>query len=285
MRGCRVTARAVICGLLTLCSTTAVVAQEVVLEDPRTSSVVVRTAKTDAGSTLYLFSDSAATEPLPAVVFVFGYPDDALETVGPLHETPHYRSWARLVAARGMTGVLYSTADPEADLTAVMRTLSSRGVELGVDGSRIALWVASGNGPVAVDYLRDPSRVELRAAAALYAILPSSEEFMASELSTMSTNQRYALPSHEPSDALAADVPILVVRPGQDHPVLLRLLDEFVEWGRGEGAEIAVLDYPAGDHAFDARDDSERSLELIEAVLSFFVTELGVAGAPGARQD
>jgi hypothetical protein len=69
---------------------------------------------------------------------------------------------------------------------------------------------------------------------------------------------------------------MLVVRPGNDHPLLLRLMDRFVEWGESGGAQIEVLPYPAGGHSFDTREDTDASRDVIEAVLSFFVAELGV---------
>ncbi len=252
-------------------------AQGVVLDDPRTSFVTVQVAETgDSGPVLSVFSDPTAAQPLPAVVFVLGYPDDALAT-GPLSATEHYRSWARLVAARGMAGVLYSTSEPVEDLRAVMSFLATGGAELGVDGSRLALWVGSGNGPVAVSQLLDRSRVSTRALAALYAVLPSGDGFMADELKTMSTRQGYVLPTTDPGDSLPTDLPILIVRPGNDHTVLLQLMDHFVEWGESQRAAIEVLRYEAGGHAFDSREDSDASREVVEQVLSFFATALGVS--------
>lgn len=251
------------------------VAQGVVLLDPRSDAVVVRSIDTGgSGPVLEVFSDPSAVQPLPAVVFVLGYPDDAL-SVGPLSATAHYRTWARLVAARGMTGVLYSTTSPENDLSSVMSFLATNGSDFGIDGTRIALWAASGNGPVAVSYLQDEDGVEVRAMAALYAVLPSGDGFMSEELETMSSRQGYVLPVPRPDDAMPTQVPVLVVRPGRDHPVLLQLMDHFAEWSAGEGAEIEVLGYPAGDHSFDSRQDSDASRDVIEEVLSFLRTELG----------
>lgn len=256
-------------------------AQAVVLDDPRMNSVTIRTEGTgnsgtgNSGPVLHVFSDPAAVRPQAAVVFVLGYPDDAL-SVGPLNETEHYRSWARLVATRGMAGVLYSTSRPVEDIATVMSVLTTRGHELGIDGSRLALWVASGNGPVAIHYLRSRGRVDLQAMVSLYGVLPPGDGFMAAELSTMSSRQGYSLPVSTPSDTLPTDVPILLVRPGNDHPLLLRVMDRFVAWGRSQGAQIEVHRYPAGGHAFDAREDTDASRDVIEAVLSFLATALGV---------
>ena len=251
-----------------------------------TPSWCVRSVETGLGPVLHVFSHPSAVQPLPAVVFVLGYSDDAL-SIGPLNETEHYRSWARLVAARGMAGVLYSTSSPIEDVAAVMSTIVARGSELGIDTTRVALWVASGNGPVAVNYLRSQDRVDLRAVVALYAVLPSAEGFMAEELTTMSTRQGYALPVSSPADLLPRDVPVLVVRPGNDHPVLLRLMDRFVEWGGAQGGQIELLQHAAGGHAFDAREDTDGSRKAIESILSFFAQELGVVGVPrgGSSQD
>lgn len=267
--------RTLVAGWACLAGAAEVGAQGVVLDDDRSRAVVVRSVELDSGPVLHVFTDPSRGQALPAVVFVLGYPDDAL-SIGPLNETEHYRSWARLVAARGMAAVLYTTSMPAHDVSAVMSALAARGHEFGVDGSRLALWVASGNGPVAVGYLRDPARVDLQAVAALYAVLPSAEGFMAEELRTMSTRQGYVLPVGDPNARLPTDVPILVVRPGRDHPLLLRLMDRFSAWGQEQGAQIRMLRYAEGGHAFDSREDSDGSRAVVEEVLSFLSTELGV---------
>lgn len=222
-----------------------------------------------------VFSDPALLQPVPAVIFVLGYPDGAL-SLGPLSKTEHYRSWARLVATRGMAGVLYTTSSPMVDVAAVVGALSERGHEFGIDGARLGMWVASGNGPTAIGFLLQERPVGLQALAAMYAVLPSADGYMAEELRIMSTRQGYVLPESAPNARLPSDVPILLVRPGRDHPVLLQLMDHFSEWGQGQGAPVEVLRYEDGDHAFDSAEDTDGSRETIELVLSFLSRELEV---------
>ena len=109
-----------------------------------------------------VFPGSAPAQPLSAVVFVIGVPDHA-SSLGPLMDLEQYRDWARLVAAGGHVGVLYSTSDPVTDLRELMVFIASEGPRLGIDPDRVALMAASANAPTALHYIRSDNPLEPRA--------------------------------------------------------------------------------------------------------------------------
>jgi acetyl esterase/lipase len=209
------------------------------------------------------------------VVFVLGYADDAL-SIGPLRQLEQYRSWARLVAAEGMVGVLYSTTEPRTDLVRVMELLRDRGAELGVDPGRIALWSASANGPLALWYVRSGQPVRARALVAAYALLPTPDGYQSDRLETMSDQLGFALPRYSPADTYPTDLPILIVRAGRDRPGLLAMLDRFVAFGLEGDLAIQVRNYPQGRHSFDSVDDVAETREVVADMLSFLAEALGV---------
>jgi hypothetical protein len=88
-----------------------------------------------------VFPGSTPADPLGAVVFVMGVPDHA-SSLGPLMDLEYYQDWARIVAAEGHVGVLYSTTDPVTDLRELMAFIASEGSRLRIDPDRVALMAA-----------------------------------------------------------------------------------------------------------------------------------------------
>ena len=114
-------------------------------------------AEDDAAHAVDIYYPPDHSGPLtPAVVFVSGLSDiGAQKFLGcRINETESFVSWARLVAARGLVGVTYTTAnDPAADLRAVLAFLIANGHTLGIDSARLALWASSSHVPNALGQL------------------------------------------------------------------------------------------------------------------------------------
>src|SRR4029079_19626427 len=89
---------------------------------------------------IYPAAPSSAGTATPVVVFVAGYPDPMFTAMfrWRLKEAAGYTTWARAVAASGMTAVLYSPREPIADLRALLIHLRERGASLGLDATRLA---------------------------------------------------------------------------------------------------------------------------------------------------
>ena len=71
-------------------------------------------------------------------------------------------------------------------------------------------------------------------------------------------------------DDLRTDVPMFFARAGQDgFPHLNASLDRLVTQGLARNLPLTLVNYPAGVHAFDLMDTSERSRVIVKRVLSF----------------
>lgn len=249
-------------------------AQQVHFELPEGSVGTVRShADGDRRVDLFLPGTEEGT-PHPAIVFVAGFSDES-SPVGPLMDHEQYRAWARIVAAHGFVGVLYSTSEPVADLESVMEFLGSDGLRLGIDPERIGLWSASGNVPTALHYIRDQSRPHVRVLVTYYGLMPTPDGFQAEALAVMSSRFGFALPPYEAGQAYPPDLPILVVRCGGDRWVeLLASIDRFTAFALEQNLRVQLLNYPDGHHSFDTADDTEETRTVIAQTLWFFARHL-----------
>jgi dienelactone hydrolase len=221
-----------------------------------------------------VFPVSAPARPLGAVVFVMGVPDHA-SSLGPLMDLEHYQDWARIVAAEGHVGVLYSTNDPVLDLRELMEFIASEGPRLGIDPGRVALMAASANAPTALHYVRSDNPLEPRALVVYYGLMPTPDGFQVEGLHQASTRSGFTLPGYGPDHAYPPDLPILAVRAGRDaSAALLASIDRFAEYALAENLHIRLMNYPGGQHSFDSRDDTMETRNVIEETLRFLGTHL-----------
>ncbi|MGH9725126.1 MAG: hypothetical protein ACRD41_08680, partial [Candidatus Acidiferrales bacterium] len=82
-------------------------------------------------------------------VIVMGYPDPQ----GFYRKMGWAVSWAQLIAASGMTAVIYGNEEPAADVRLVLRYIRQNAASLGIDGTKIGLAASSGSVGVALSAL------------------------------------------------------------------------------------------------------------------------------------
>jgi len=107
---------------------------------------------------------------MPAVVFVFGFPDGVEMIGGKLKDTNAYISWARLTAATGFTSIQYETVEPLKDIYKVLEYVTVNADSLKIDDNKIGLWVCSGNTPTALRVLMDDTLAYPQCAVIYYGI-------------------------------------------------------------------------------------------------------------------
>jgi hypothetical protein len=171
--------------------------QEILYEHPNAEAVEIRSEVvqgSDVAVDLYYPADRG-DGPIPAVILVIGYPDNALP-VGSLKDTGYYRSWGRLLAAEGMVGVIYSTDRPAVDLYVVMEFLQGEARRLQIDTERVALWSASANAALALKYARSPGAIDPSAFVAYSGLLPTPDRYQATALDSMSAQFGFVLPPY-----------------------------------------------------------------------------------------
>jgi hypothetical protein len=266
--------------ILTLCLLSpgsCVQAQQVLYDHPDAARVTVRSEVVgDPGLIVDLYyPPTASDEPNPAVVFVLGFPDDP-PPIAPMKDYGQYTSWAKLVAAEGFVGVLYETSDPEPDLATVLTFLNEKAASLRIDPTRLGLWSCSGNTPLALKHIRTRVGVTPAAFVAYYGLMPTPDGYQAAAIESMSKRFGFSLPGYRHGESYPADLPMLIVRAGRDRfSEILNTIDHFTAFAFQQNLAVTVLNYPEGQHAFDAEDNTEETHAIIKQTLDFFQTHLG----------
>jgi hypothetical protein len=185
----------------------------------------------------------------PAVVFARGWPDPA----GTFKQLPPFTSWARLVAAAGLVGVLYS-----GELDDAVHELARHPA---VDPERIALFACSGHGPTALAQI---ARGNIARAALVY---PYTLDVRPSlDVADAAARFGFATP---PVGELPA-IPLLVVRAGADDmPGLNASLDRFVTTALARDLPLTVINVPGAPHAFDLAVVTDGTRDVVRAVIAF----------------
>jgi hypothetical protein len=201
----------------------------------------------------------------PAVILVNGYSDPrAQATLGcRIMEMAAFDSWARLMAVSGLAAISYSTGTaPADDLRALFTDLHEHGSSLGIDAERIGVWACSGHVPTALSALIEQ---HVRCAVLCYGY------FFGDAVADAAAQFGFANPvaGRDVGD-LPVDVPVLVVKAGQDAmPHLNDTLHTFVAEASARGLPIEMLAHAFGPHAFDLLDDSEESQTIVKKALTF----------------
>jgi acetyl esterase/lipase len=219
---------------------------------------------------VYCPPGTAAGAPLPAVVIVYGYSDAGFPNVfgRTFKEMGAPVSWARLIAASGMIAILYSNREPADDAMAVLRYVRQHASSLGIDGTRIGLWAASANVPVALSLLMQ-QEVPVACAALCNGYMLDVDG--ATGVADIQKTYRFANPCAGKSvDDVRKDVPLLIVRSGRDRfPGLNESLDNFVRGALRGDLPLTLVNHADAPHGFDLFHDSETTREIIRGILSF----------------
>jgi dienelactone hydrolase len=216
-------------------------------------------------------SVSAHRSRVPAVVFVSGYPDAGFEAnLGCKHKDMQATvSWAELVAACGVAGVVYTNRDPAADVLAVFDYLERNGPSLGIDTDRIGVWACSGNVPNALSVLCSARRERLKCAVLCYGLM--LDDVGASDVAEAAKAWGFVNPCAGKSVADLPDgVPLFIVRAGLDDIRGVNAsIDRFVAKALALNKPLTLINVPDAPHAFDLFYDAESSREAIRCMLAF----------------
>lgn len=191
-----------------------------------------------------------AAVPAPVVILLAGYPDPGFEQrVGCRFMDMEWTiSMAQLIAASGLAAITHSNRDAKADAAALIAHVRAKGSELGVDGTRIALWASSGHAPVAMQVLPD-----VACAVLSNPLLPAG-----------ATSPGRGRP------------PVFVVRSGRDEtPGLNAALDAFIHGALQANQRLTVVNLPEAPHAFDLFDDTRMTRHVLQEGLRFVRVYLG----------
>ena len=219
---------------------------------------------------VYYPPDSKSESRMPAVIFVFGYPDSTLEAMigSKLKEMGQYVSWGRLAAVSGLVAITYATREPAVDIHELLVYVRQNASSLGVDENRIGVWACSGNVPVALSVLMQETSDYLKCAVLYYGFMLDGEE--SSNVAEAAATIGFVNPcAGRRFDDLPLDVPLFIVRAGQDSLRLNETIDRFLGNAVVRNMPVTLTNYPDGPHAFDILEDSRASREIIRQTVAF----------------
>lgn len=196
------------------------------------------------------YQNKKVSKPLPAVIFVSGGSDTKHWNI--------YKNYGELTAANGMIAVNYDKRygrDEAAFKTALEDTqdaikfVRDNASKYGIDKDRIAVWTFSAGGALTVAGMQE-NQPYIKAVVSYYGILAGVNRDQVAKLGEK-------LP------------PIMVVRAGKDVQFINDLVDSFVKEAIGKNVDLTFKNYPAGQHAFENRDDTEQTREILKETFDF----------------
>lgn len=220
---------------------------------------------------IYYPPNKDKTTQLPAVIFVFGYPDSVIQkNLGTkLKEMGQYVSWASLIASSGMIAITYETVNPEETIKQLIKFVRANSIQLMIDPDRICFWSCSGNVPTALSLFTSQSNEYLKCAVLYYGFMiePSGE----SKVEGLAKKVGFVYPEILKNPSLLRwDIPTLVVKAGKDNvPNIQPTIDSFVMLALSHNSPIELINYSNGQHAFDILDDNDASREIIKHTIEF----------------
>ncbi len=203
----------------------------------------------------------------PALILTMGFPDNG----APLKDEIPHPSWGRLAAAAGFIAVAYQTTDFD-DFGRVLEFIGDHADELHIDEDRIGMLCVSANCVPGTAYAMQNSG-DLSFATFLSAFMVSPDGFLQWLIDIFASE--YGLYS-EAIDAIAQDLPMLIVRGGKDFPFIVASTDHFIEQAEAVGAQLQVIDYPDGVHGFAVQIQDEESCKVVARVVNFMTSNVGL---------
>ena len=233
------------------------------------------TAETSLAMDIYYPAHVPDATGAPVVMVVAGYRDVGVPL--PLgcrfKEMEFVISLAQLIAASGMAAVVYETSDPAADACRVVDFIVNGGRAWRLDGTRIGIWAASGNGSAAVGLLMD------RGASLCAAVLSTAftMDLQGSAVADAAAAYHFVdAAAGRSMRELPRDVPLLLVRAGKEQfQGLNEALDRFAAAALEENLPLTLINHAPAPHAFELTDDSPTSRYVVDTMLAFMRFNLG----------
>jgi dienelactone hydrolase len=210
---------------------------------------------------------------IPAVVIVYGYSNKAqIKLTGnQLRKWSWYISFCKIIAASGMAAIAYETDNPVTDLVALAEYIKSNSDKLQIDVTRIGAYSCSANTPTAMAYILNSSNNFFKCTVNYYGLILKENYEFQSKIDTLSIQMGFSTPKIPEPAAWKKDVPLLIVTAGKDYvPYINPSNADFVAKAIAQNLPVTLINYPTGQHGFDALDDNETTRMIIKSTLDFW---------------
>ncbi len=220
-----------------------------------------------------------------------GYPDPGFERMlgCRFKDMASTVSWARLIAASGVTAIAYTNREPEGDLHAIFAHIRANAAALGIDDRAIGVWASSGHAPLALSLLMRGGPDAVTCAVLCYGYLLDLDG--ADGVAEAARTYRFTNACAGRSmDDVRRDVPLFLARAGRDEtPHLNETLDRFVTAALTHNLPVTLANHPDAPHAFDLEHDSAMTRAVVKQTLTFLrlhlLTERNDGRGGGATAD
>jgi acetyl esterase/lipase len=217
---------------------------------------------------------------LPAVIITNSFPRTApppLDVYGS-RTYDSFQTWGRIFAANGLIAVAYDTLYPN-DLEAVVKHIQQNSTELGIDGNRLGLFAESSWVVLASSFAYQEDREYLKVAVFYYGFVLTPENLMRQDHDALCA--QFGCFSAELPDIkrLRTDLPVLIVRCGDDTELNTAPVDRFAQIATQQGVPLTLIRFDEGSHAFEWSDTSfgevkTKGIEIIKQTIKFMKANL-----------
>lgn len=235
------------------------------------------------------YPPEGGANPCPAVIFVHG--EGRPDVMERAKDWGQYVSWGQLAASTGLVGITFThrsvegltkLAEAAGDVQDLIQHVRDHADLLGIDAERICIWTCSAGGPVGLYAALDERADYVRCIVSYYAFMdlqhlqgwigqPIQPEVSSERLWEFSPLRRMQANPKVP--------PMFIVRAGRDQvPQLNESIDRFLAEALSRNVPLWLANAPEAPHAFDIREATSWSRDLIQQTLGFMRTHL-VEGA------
>ena len=221
---------------------------------------------------------------LPAIVLVAGYSDVGYEGLMGCRfkDMAVSTTWARLVASFGMIAVTYGNERPAEDIESLLRYVREHAAELGIDAERLALWGLSGNGPLALATLASAPAGSFK--CGVFSCAYTADLDGATHVADAQKLWRFVYPSGFSVESIPADLPVLIVRAGQEQdPGLNVAVDRLVAAMLAANRPVTCVNFAAAPHGFEIFHDTLETREVMRQMFRFARFHLSGTAADGVN--
>lgn len=201
---------------------------------------------------VYAPPDLAPDQRLPAVLLIHG----SASAQRNLKNHGQYVSWGKLIGASGLIAVTFNWDYPDpSGIEQLIAFVREHADEFQIDRDRICVFAVSAGVAVGFPVVLKDMPSYLRCVVGYYGD-PSPA------LELISPQEVAQLP------------PILLAKAGRDDLVLIEGTDRFVSNLTALDAQVTLLTHDTGSHAFDIRNNDDRSREIIKQTIAFMKSHL-----------
>lgn len=229
---------------------------------------------------IYRPPEIASGKRLPAVIFIHG--DGPPGILAGIKDQSPFQMWGRLAGASGFVGVTFNhrssqlatrIGDPVEDVDDAIAFVRSRADDYNINPDQLALWSFSAGGYLGLLAALKGSPSYIRCAGCYYGVI-DLELYLQRAGIDLPPGVETFNPIRSLREHGGTPIPLQIIRAGNDRPAFNASIDSFIIAALEHNVDLELLNFAAGEHAFDLFDDSVASKSVVQRSLAFLAQHL-----------